>query len=332
MKKYLLFIFIFCGLHVLGQQQALFTQYMYNDLIFNPAISGVKDYTPINLNTRRQWVGIKEAPFTQTLSAHGYLQRNIGIGGVVFNQVTGPTRRTGLSISSAYHLKLSKDRYGRFKKQSKALSFGMAFTLSQFVADKSKLVTRDPNDPAVDNAFNYKLIPDVSVGLYYHDANNYYVGISALNLIQSKNDLYLTDTTNVNKVVRNYYLMAGGNYDMSDMISFQPSVLFQMIESLPFQAELTVLMFFDKTFYFGGAYRLQDAVSGLVGYKNEVFRFGYSYDYTLSDLQGYNTGSHEVNLTLFLRKPSGRHKNKVKRGDRIRIRRRNEYSPDITEF
>ena len=320
---------MFTSLSIFSQQQALFTQYMFNDLIFNPAIAGVKNYVPINLNTRRQWMGVKEAPVTQTLSAHGYMGFNMGLGGTIFNQVTGPTRRTGATLSSAYHLKVKKNKYD---KNSKTISFGMAFTLSQYSADKEKLKTRIPDDPTVDLAYNYQLIPDLSAGIYYHNANKYYVGISALNLIQSPVDLLNSDTNNINKVVRNYYVMGGGNIDMSNDISLQPSLLYQMIESKPFQFDATVLASYKRAFFIGISYRHLDAVAGIVGYKNNFFKFGYSYDYTTSELSGFNNGSHEVNLTLYLLKEELAKNRRRRNGDKVRRRRNNEYQPDIYDF
>lgn len=329
MNKLLFTILTLCSLNIFAQQQALFTQYIFNDLIFNPAVSGVKNYVPISLNTRRQWMGIKEAPAAQTLSAHGYLDRNMGLGGVIFNQVTGPTRRTGATVSSAYHMKVTKNKYN---KESKTLSFGAAFTISQYTVEKDRLKTRIPDDPTIDKAFNYGLIPDLSFGLYYHNANKYYIGLSALNLIQSSVDLLNTDTSNVNKVVRNYYIMSGGNIDISDKISLQPSVLFQMIETLPYQIDGTLLAWYKRTVFMGISYRHQDAVAVLVGYKNNMFRFGYSYDYILSDIAGFVSGSHEINLTLYLLNQEWSQGRKIRNGKKTRKKRDKGYKPDIYDF
>ena len=288
-------LLIVCLNLLFAQQQALITHYMYNGLIYNPAVSGTEKVFSVDLNTRRQWVGIKEAPITQTISAHSLLDKTFGAGGFIFNQVTGPTRRTGLSISSAYHLDLSKTKFSDAK-----LSFGLAFSLSQFTVDRTQLITRINNDPAVEQSFNNLLSPDASFGLYYF-APNYYMGFSALNLIQSKVDLLNSDP-NTNTVVRNYYLTAGGNVEIQKDISLSPSLLFQMIESLPYQIDVSLLGWYKEMVSFGISYRNNDAICGMLGYKNKTLRIGYSYDYGVSDLNSFNSGSHEISMTLFLSK------------------------------
>ena len=137
MKKIVFFILVCIAFNVNAQQRALTTQYMFNDLIFNPAIAGVKDYVPVNLSVREQWTGINEAPSTQTLSMHGFLDANLGAGVHIFNHVTGPLRNTGITLSSAYHLKITKSR---FSKEYKTLSFGLSGSLQQYVTDKSKKI------------------------------------------------------------------------------------------------------------------------------------------------------------------------------------------------
>ena len=105
-----------------------------------------------------------------------------------------------------------------------------------------------------------------------------------------------------------------------------------MIEATPFQAEVTGRVFYDKSFYVGAGYRYLDAVSGLVGYKNDNFLVGYSYDYTLSDLQGYNSGSHEINVMLFLMKKTTQRGRKSRRGKNAGNAPRDNYNPDIQDF
>ncbi len=317
--------------HIEAQQQSLFSQYMFNDIIFNPAVAGAKNYVPINLSVRRQWMGINEAPVTQFISAHGYMDWNMGIGGYVFNQVTGPIRRTGFSVSGAYHLRLGESSM-RHGGDRKALSFGLSLSMQQYFADREKLKTRIANDPTIQAAYNYQLIPDASFGIYYHYANNYYVGLSVNNLIQSRLDLLNTDTIAVNHIVRHYYLMGGYNFDMSGDIILQPTILIQTLEILPFQAEITLRSIYKRNFWIGCSYRHKDAIVGMLGVQNYYFRFGYSYDYTLSDLRSYNVGSHEISLTLFLMNQEFNHQGKTYQGEKIRRQRNKGYKPDIIDF
>lgn len=327
MKRILLVIITFFVVTAHAQQRPLITQYMFNDLVFNPAIAGVKDYVPLNFNVREQWTGINEAPSTQSISMHGFLDANLGAGAHIFNHVTGPLRRTGFTVSTAYHLKISKSRYS---KVFKTLSFGLGGSLQQYVTDKSKIKTRIIDDPAINDIFNYKLVPDVSFGIYFHEGNKYYFGLSSLSLMQTHFDLFNNYEFNINEVVRNYYITGGGNIKFNQDFSLQPSFLGQMIESTPFQIEFSLVGYYKEKYFLGASYRNQDAVSGIVGYKNNAVRVGYSFDYTLSDIGSFSSGTHEVNITLFFLNGSlgG---GKTYKGNKQR-RSKSNYKPDIDVF
>ena len=107
------------GLQLSAQQLPLRSQYMLDYYLLNPAVAGSYDYIPVNLSVRQQWVGFEGAPSSQAISAHAYVGNNIGIGAAFFNELAGPSRRTGLNISLAYHLPLSKDF-------TRKLSFGLS--------------------------------------------------------------------------------------------------------------------------------------------------------------------------------------------------------------
>lgn len=326
-KTLLILLYIFVSVVTYSQQRALMTQYMFNDLIFNPAVAGVKDYVPINLNVREQWTTINAAPATQSVSMHGYLDYNLGAGAHVFNHSAGPLRRTGLTLSTAYHLKLKENRYS---KEHRTLSFGLSGTLMQYVLDKEKIKTRIPDDPAVINAFNYRMVPDFSMGVYYHEGNKFYVGVSTLNLLQTRFDLFNTYEFNINKTVRNYYISGGANFKVNYDYSIQAFMLGQIIESTPFQVEIAVLNFIKTKYFIGPTYRLQDSFGGIIGYKNHSLRVSYSYDYTTSDIRPFQNGTHEVNFTLFFLNGS-LNGSKTYKGDKQRAAN-SKYKPDINEF
>ena len=120
MKKYVLsIIVIFAGLQVFAQQLPMRSQYMLDYFNLNPAVAGSFDYTPVNLSVRQQWVGFEGAPSSQSINAHTYVGSNVGLGASFFNELAGPSRRTGMSVSFAYHLPFSKDF-------SRKLSFGLS--------------------------------------------------------------------------------------------------------------------------------------------------------------------------------------------------------------
>lgn len=329
MKRYILvFLIAFCAVSVSAQQLALSSQYIFNDFILNPAIAGVKDYLPVTLGVRRQWMGIKEAPVTQNVSAHGYVGLNLGCGGYIINEVTGPTKRTAANFSVAYHLKLSKGM-GKSRKAPKILSFGLAAMLSQHRYDVQKLTTYEPDDAAVLNTLNYQVIPDANVGVYLHQGNDYYLGLSAFHLVQTKRDLFEVVTPFDNGYKRTYYFTGGYNYIANKDFSIQPSVLFQIIEATPFQVDLNAKFIYQKQYWFGIGYRLKDAITASIGIQKNIFRFGYSYDYTLSDLKAFNTGSHEISLTVFLYYDEGGEGSKKKGAFQ---KKEGAFTPVITDY
>ena len=277
---------------VYGQQISLNSMYSFNDFIVNPAVAGSKDYVPITLSFRRQWVGIEGAPVTQLLSAHGYLGSNLGMGGYIFNDVTGPTRRTGLNLSLAYHLQLSRD-------QMHVLSMGLAGTLFQHTYQKDKLTTDEPDDIAIINANNNEIVPDANFGLYYYYADKGYAGVAAFNLIQTRVDLFHTGDRFFNPIMRTYYLTAGYNFQIGKDFAIKPSFLLQTMESTPMQIDLTAKFMLKNMVWLGASYRNKDAVVGMLGLTIKRFSFGYAYDVTISDIKNYSSGSHELCLGYY---------------------------------
>ena len=281
-----------------SQQLSLHSQYMFNDFILNPAIAGTTHDTPLHFSFRRQWVGIEEAPVTQFLSGNGYLGYNLGFGAVLFNEASGPTRRTGVSVSTAYHLILKK----MSQEDQHVISFGLSGLLTQHYLDKEKLITYFPDDPTIAAAYNSQMVPDASFGVYYHNMDNYFAGISVINLFQTKSDLYNIPNDIKNNFVRNYYVYGGGKLEMNNKFAIQPSFLLQGIESLPVQIDLNARFIYLKKYWLGVSYRHQDAIVAMFGIKYNEYAFGYSYDATLSDLRNFSSGSHELTLTLLLNK------------------------------
>ncbi len=293
MKRLLLFAFlIFVIPNVKAQQVSLESQYMLNDFVLNPAIAGTQNYIPVNFNFRRQWVGIQGAPVTQSLSAHGYLGKNVGFGGQFFNDVTGPSRRTGMNVSFAYHLRLSSD-------YTKKLSFGIAGVFFQHVIDGEKLTTDMPDDPAIVNAFNNQFCPDANFGVLYTDKEKWYAGASVFNLLQIKKDLFQLMDEIENPVERTYFFNSGVYLKKGDYI-IEPSVLLRYQANTPFQLDINTRVLYKNIVWLGTSYRHQDAVVLMTGFYFDKFRLGYAYDLTLSEVKDYTTGSHEINLVYYI--------------------------------
>ena len=300
-----------------GQQISLNSQYMFNETSFNPGAVGSKEYIQIHLNGRRQWAGFEGAPATESLTANAYLGKNFGIGGSLFNDVTGPSRRTGGMIMGAYRLPLSSDG-------SHTLGMGLGVSFTQHIIDVNRLTTYLPDDPAILKGYNDRFVPDANVGFFYTFKDKGFVGISGRNLIQSDKDLFDFDLTMANPMVRNYYLYGGYNFALPKNWGLKPTAMVRMIEAMAIQFDVSLLASYKQLLWFGVSYRHDDAVVGMAGFQFSAFKIGYSYDYTLSEIGDYSTGSHELFLELQIFKSDKKAGSKVPWLKRNRI-----YGPSI---
>ncbi|MBC7451203.1 MAG: type IX secretion system membrane protein PorP/SprF, partial [Cytophagales bacterium] len=269
-----------------------YSQYMFNQFILNPAVAGSDEKIPVVATVRRQWMGIQDAPVTQSVSAHAYTGQYVGIGVNFFNEVAGPSRRTGLSFSAARHFLVNKSTDTWF-------SFGLSGIFYQFGFDPSKLHFDQPDDPVITTAAISKFVPDAAAGVYLYNAH-YYLGFSAQNVFQTPINLFDIADRNYNPVNRVYFLSAGYEFVLSDNLSIQPSTLVRKVFAAPYQIDLNVKATIANHFTIGGSYRSSDAVVVLVGAQIPSVFVGYSYDITLNPLKSYSKGTHEIYLIVKL--------------------------------
>jgi type IX secretion system PorP/SprF family membrane protein len=294
-------LFAYSG-KILGQQTPLYSQYMFNKYLINPAVAGSEGYTAFNLLAREQWVGLKDAPFTHAICAqtrvspkswlgriHQVHSRGakasrfspVGLGGYIFNDHRGLIDQTGVQLTYAFHLDLDESQ----------LSFGLSALIVQYSVNKSKLDLAD-EDQFV-NASSLKMItPDFSFGVYYN-AQEWYAGFSAAQLIQSA--LKFGDVAKgAFTQRRHYYLMGGYRFTFNKQYSIEPSFLFKTTEQLASQLDLGARVYYENNYWGGIAYRTGGAIVVTAGVRYDKFYFGYSFDYTLNSLQSYSMGSHEL--------------------------------------
>jgi len=293
MKKYITILAIAVSSIATAQQMSLNSQYLFNEMMVNPGATGAKDYIPIHFNFRKQWTNFPGSPTTQFVSAHSAIAKKMGFGGALYNDVAGPSRRTGLVINTAYHLRLDA-------RNEHKLGVGIGVSLSQHLIDITKLTTYLPDDPAVLRGYNNQMVPDANVGVFYHYKNKGFAGISAYNLAQLNRDIYNFETTFGNPVVRTYYVFGGYHFALGKNIGLKTTALGQVIETGTWQVDGTLLLTYKDLFWIGGSYRHTDAVAFMAGGQVGPMKFGYSYDYTLSDIGNYSSGSHEIFLELQL--------------------------------
>lgn len=270
-----------------AQQLPLYSQYMMNGFLLNPAMAGSVEYSPIRITARQQWVGITDAPATYALSGHTKLGDAMGVGGYVFSDQFGPFGRTGIQGSYSYHLQVGNETH---------LAFGISLSAFQLKLDESTLNLIDDSDAAVTGATETVMVPDANFGAYLY-GEKFFAGFAAQQLIQL--DLQIGDNPdNVNEMVRHYFLTGGYTFELSDDFELQPSLLLKGTERSPFQLDFNLKAFYQKNYWLGVSYRTEDAVIAILGVKVDKYYIGYAFDYTLSNIINYSSGSHEIMIGI----------------------------------
>lgn len=286
--RILIFVLILTASASFAQQDAQFTQYMYNTINVNPAYAGSRGVMSIFGLHRTQWVGLDGAPVTNALSLNTPINNsNIGIGLSAINDRIGPTVENTLSVDVSYTVQTS---------ETYKLSFGVKGTGNFFNLDASKLNPLVDNDPSLVN-YN-KFSPNVGAGVYLHSDKSY-IGVSVPNFIQSNR--YDSDNVAIFKERINYYLIAGHVFDLNPNIKFKPALMTKLVTGSPLQVDVSGNFMFYEKFVIGAAYRWDAAVSALAGFQiTDGLYIGYGYDMETTKLRKYNSGSHEVFLRFEL--------------------------------
>ncbi|MBZ4036813.1 type IX secretion system membrane protein PorP/SprF [Flavobacterium sp. 17A] len=284
MKK-LGLIFMFFTIVCSAQQDAQYTQYMYNTIAINPAYAGSRGVMSVFGLYRTQWIGLDGAPRTSTFSVNTPLDNSkLGLGATLVNDKIGPTNENTLSVDLSYSIET-----GAFS----SLSFGLKGTANLFNVDINKLSYEDQNDEQFQD-FRNKFAPNVGAGVYWH-SDKAYLGLSIPNFIETKR--YDDNDVAIFKDKINYYFMAGYVFDVNYYLKFKPALLTKMVEGAPLQVDLSGNFIINEKFTAGLAYRWSASVSAMAGFQvSERLYIGYGYDHETTRLRRFNSGSHEIFL------------------------------------
>jgi len=284
-----------------AQQDAQYTQYMYNTVVVNPAYAGSRQAMSVFALHRTQWVGLEGAPVTNTFSLHTPLRNtNLGLGLSIVNDKIGPSTENNIAVDFSYTIPMS-DKY--------KLSFGLNASADLLNVDYSKLTFYNSGDPRFQNNIDNKFSPNIGIGVYIHSDNTYF-GLSAPNILETKhfdgaannNASSFIETQRIH-----YYFIAGHIFDLNEDVKFKPSMLAKMVQGAPLQVDLSGNFLINQKFTAGLSYRWSAAVSGLVGFQiDDSWFVGYSYDFETTKLANYNSGSHELFLRYELFKKNNR--------------------------
>ncbi|MEC7863982.1 MAG: type IX secretion system membrane protein PorP/SprF [Bacteroidota bacterium] len=297
MKRISILIFaIFFAGELKAQQLPQITQYMNNNYVINPAVAGMYDYYQVNTTIRNQWAGMNEGPRTSVISIYGKHSNNVGLGGMVYNDVTGPTSRVGGSVSYTYALQLSQTM-----KLSLALQGG--FTQFKLIKD---FQTEHKNDPIFAGGNVIRTLPDATFGLNV-SGNKWYLGAAIPQLLSSELKLMdddfarIYDTTSQNgKLASHIYVLGSYTYEINPSISIDPSFFLKSVEGAKIQIDFGVKSEYKEMIWIGMNYKMNNdlsSIAALFGYNiNDRFNIGYSYGMPSSATSNYYSGSHEFML------------------------------------
>lgn len=299
MKKLLYITVIVLLASVLqAQQLPQYTQYMLNEMAINPAVSGKDNFADVRSNNRYQWLGITDAPRTYMLTLHSPLKnRHMGLGTHIYTDIVGPTRRVGIKLAYAYHIKVA---------QKTRVSLGISAGIQQWGIDGHKLHLHDAGDDNLLTQYQTKILPDFGAGIYVHN-EKWYIGFSAPQLYQSPIKLYESGD-HKGTLVTHFLLNGAYKFNLNDDFKLEPSFLVKYANPAPVKLDVGARIIYKEQVWLGGGYRHNDAFTALLGfmYKNYLM-IGYSYDFTTTNLKKYSTGTHELMLGLRFSKQQSKH-------------------------
>ncbi|MDN3492086.1 PorP/SprF family type IX secretion system membrane protein [Winogradskyella bathintestinalis] len=275
-----------------SQQLPQFTQYMFNTISINPAYAGSRETLSIVGLHRSQWVGLEGGPETQTLSVHTPLRNeNMGLGISFINDKLGYENFSYLYADYSYTIKAT---------ESIKLAFGLKAGMTHYFLDEELLT-----DPSVvgDQFFNdvsNRWSPNIGAGLYLH-SSRWYAGLSVPRILNTDYNKGREGTLDYVALERiSYYITGGYVVDLSANTKLKPSVLLKATNGAPLSFDVSANFLFNETLWLGAAYRANEhaaALGGIADFQiSKQFRIGYAYEYPLSDIAPYTSGTHEILL------------------------------------
>ena len=269
-----------------SQQDALYSQYMFNGLVINPAYAGSSEALNVTASARKQWVGMDGSPSTQTLSVHTPLKKEkIALGLMLINDNIGVTHQFGITGIYAYRISW---------KEKNKFSMGLQFGGSQFTTKYSVLATRAPGDNSFSADQVSGFIPSLGAGLYYNN-DKFYLGLSVPYLL---NNLLKDTLMSSNIFQRRHYLFTSGIVvKISPNLKIKPSVLIKSAQGVPVQVDLNTNLLIKEVLWLGLSFRDFKRLNFLTQVQlTDQLKFGYSYDFASGKTNTINKGSHEIVL------------------------------------
>ena len=300
---------LFSAITAQAQQDAQFTQYMFNGLYINPAYAGYKEQTYLHSFYRNQWTGVEGAPQTMTLAADMVQnQGKVGLGALFISDRIGPQSNISAYANYAYRLQTGSSEYSR-------LAFGLGVGMVQLGINDKYL---DPNDvdQVIPAGGSSAIYPDARAGIYY-TTPRFFAGASADNLLVGHFQEKGNSSILLPKASTHVYLTAGTLFPLSKDFKVKTSFLVKDDRRSPTSLDLNAFLLMKESVWIGGFYRTAvgiynkpDVQSDLqkknaLGLVAEIFatdklRVGYAFDYSFSKIRQFSYGSHEISIGLAL--------------------------------
>jgi type IX secretion system PorP/SprF family membrane protein len=275
-----------CGL--MAQQDPQYSQYMFNQLVINPAYAGSKEAISSALFLRAQWAGIQGAPRTESISVHGPLKkRKVGLGFAVIADQIGPKQSIGALGSYAYRIRLGKGK----------LSFGLRAGIYNYVYNWDDIVYKDQADIYNTHTRTSIIVPTADAGLYYY-TRTFYAGVAATHLYNGR----LTNVSNLNGddavLSPHLFVTVGKGWEISDQLTFNPSCAVKAAKGAPPSVDLNLSFLLQQKIWMGVSARSNKT---MVLYTQihitEKFKVGYSMDIGFNKIERAGGPSHELMLS-----------------------------------
>ena len=309
MKKYYISVVaMLLAVRGLAQQDAQYSQYMFNSMVINPAYAGYRETLNVSLLHRDQWTGFSGAPKTQSFIADGAFTkgRNVGLGLAVVNDKFGLLGQSSAYFNYAYRLPVGKEA---------RLSFGFAAGVAQYRIDNGGARVEDPDDQNFTGGNESYIGPDGKFGIHFSN-EKLYAGLSVTNLL-ARAVKYESLSGTVSRQGRHFFLTAGYLADLNKDLKLKPSFLLKEDLRGPASLDINSFLLIRETVWVGGSYRTgvnlwkkntlnsaaikQNSIVGAVEFLvSGKFRLGYAYDHSVGGLKASADGSHEISLGLVL--------------------------------
>lgn len=309
MKKLaLISAFVLCSISLAGQQLPLYSQYLYNKFLINPAVAGSDGFTSFNMTAREQWAGYSGAPRTFSFSAQtrmlkrSFIVKNksggniyrpktdgkVGFGGYVFSDKNGLVQRTGFQASYSYHM---------WVQSNTQVSMGLAVTGYHFKINEKEIDFEDPNEPWMNNELRRGIfVPDADFGIYVLNPR-FNFGFSTEQLFGAAAKIGPEAYRNF-RMDRHYYLFGSYSFETLNKAEIQPSALVMMSEQIKPVADIGLTYIYNQSLWAGLSYRTSKAIIANIGFTYTNIYFGYAFDFTLQEIQRVTYGTHELTVAV----------------------------------